>query len=271
MADLHPFDDAIRLQYKGATTFTGSVSSAYANMVGPFGGITNAQLLNAAMQHPKRIGEPIALTVNFASPIADGAFDIDASAVRTNRSTQHWSINLTQNGEVAATATAVFAKRRETWSALEEQPPKNLPPPGQLPRQSLAGRPAWVHRYDMRFIRGAMPETFDGREIEDSSSVLWIRDDPPRPLCFMSLSAIADSFFPRIFVRRAVRTPIGTISLTTYFHADSAMLAEQGERPVIGVARALNFRNGFFEQRAEIWSDQGHILASSVQMVYFKD
>jgi len=37
--------------------------------------------------------------------------------------------------------------------------------------------------------------------------------------------------------------------LTTCFHADSAMLKAQEARHV-GTARALNFRNGFFDQSA---------------------
>ena len=83
--------------------------------------------LSSVLEHPARLGDPSALTVNFASPLADGDFEITARPVRTNRSTQHWSLELSQGGEVAATATAVFAQRRPTWSA-----PEAGPPPGRL-------------------------------------------------------------------------------------------------------------------------------------------
>ena len=49
----------------------------------------------------------------------------------------------------------------------------------------------------------------------------WLRDDPPRPLDFASLTAMADVFFPRVWLRRATRVPVGTVSMTVYFHADS--------------------------------------------------
>ncbi|HEY4066637.1 MAG TPA: thioesterase family protein [Burkholderiaceae bacterium] len=266
---MHFFDTAIALTPAGDDRFRGATSPAYANMVGPFGGTTGAVLLNAALQHPARLGEPIALTVNFASAIADGAFEIEARAVRTNRSTQHWTMLLTQGDEVAATATAVFAQRRETWSAPEAVMPADLPRPETLARLDRALLP-WIERYDMRFIRGGMPAEFDAQEQPDSSSVMWVRDEPPRPLDFASLAAICDSFFPRIFVRRRQSVPIGTVSLTTYFHADAAMLAAQAERPVLGSARALNFRNGYFDQSAEVWSDAGALLASTHQIVYFR-
>ena len=38
---------------------------------------------------------------------------------------------------------------------------------------------------------------------------------------------------------------------------------------VLGVARVLRYHAGFFDQRAEVWSHSGQLLASSQQMVYF--
>ncbi|HPO18566.1 MAG TPA: thioesterase family protein [Rubrivivax sp.] len=267
----HPFDAAIALAPTGEHTFSGATQAAYANMVGPFGGTTCAVLLNAALRHPQRLGDPVALTVNYAAALADGAFTVDARAVRTNRSTQHWSLSLSQHGEVCATASAVFALRRPTWSATEAAPPQHMPDAASLPRAPLQGRPPWVRCYDMRFAEGGMPERFDAQEQAHSRSRLWVRDEPPRPLDFASLAAICDVFFPRIFIRRRRFTPIGTVSLSTYFHADAALLAAQGERHVLGCARGVAFRDGYFEQSAEVWGDRGVLLASSQQLVYFKD
>lgn len=265
----HPLDAAISLAPTGPDRYTGCTSPDYANMVGPFGGTTAATLLNAALLHPARLGDPIALTVNFASALADGSFEIAARAVRTNRSTQHWMIELSQGGETAATATAVFARRRETWSMPEAPAPGELAAPGTLPRHP--GRLRWIERYDMRFVEGGDAASFDGEVQAHSRSTLWVRDDPPRPLDFASLAALADCFFPRIYVRRRKVVPIGTVSLTTYFHADAALLAAQGDRHVIGVARALNFRNGYFDQSAEVWSDARELLASTHQIVYYRE
>jgi len=79
----HPFDDAIALTSQGEDLWHGHTSAPYANMVGPFGGITAAQALNAVLGHPKRQGEPVAFTVNFAAALADGAFDVQVRPVRT--------------------------------------------------------------------------------------------------------------------------------------------------------------------------------------------
>ena len=41
--------------------------------------------------------------------------------------------------------------------------------------------------------------------------------------------------------------------------------------PTLGVAKALNYRHGYFDQTGELWSPEGHLLASTHQLVYFKD
>lgn len=270
----HPLDEATRLLPAEDGTLRGHTHPAYANMVGPFGGVTAATMLNAALTHPARLGDPVALTVNYAGPVADGEFRIHAVPVRTNRSTQHWSITLSQGDEVATTATAVFAVRRETWSATDAGFPE-VPPAESLPRlqlgQQLGPGPVWTRNYDMRFVRGMMLDASRPAEALDSTSVLWVRDDPPRPLDFVSLASICDVFFPRVMVRRPVRVPAGTVSITSYFHADAKLLQAQGTRPLLGTARASHFGRGYHDQSAEIWSEDGALLATSHQIVYYKE
>ncbi|RJF96750.1 thioesterase family protein [Noviherbaspirillum cavernae] len=267
-ASMHVFDAAIALSKHDDNTYTGHTSAAYGNMVGPFGGVIGATLLNAVMCHPDRLGEPLSLTVHYAAPIADGSFSVHARAVRTNRSTQHWFIELIQAGEVAAFATAVTAIRRDTWSATDAAFP-HVPPADSITPTPAIPAAAWTACYDMRFIDGG-PGTPDTGG-HPSQSRLWIRDQPSRPLDFLSLSAICDAFFPRIFVRRPKWVPIGTVTLTTYFHASATQLAAQGNSPLLGVARALHFGKGFFDQSAEVWNADGVLLAATHQVVYFKE
>ncbi len=273
---MHPFDQALDLQPAGPAqpdTWRGHSSSAYWNMVGPFGGTTAATAVQALMRHPALLGEPIALTANYASAMREGPFSVTARPVRTNRSTQHWTVSLSQTDAsgtegVVMTATAVTAARRETWS-LNDTP---LPVDGfdpALDRLRFASS-EWTHRYDMRAVRGMIPQVWDGRA-DDSLTQLWVRDEPPRPLDFAALAAMSDVFYPRVWLRRAHRVPAGTVSITTYFHADSAQLAQTGEGYLLGQARAQVFRNGFFDQTAQLWNEAGTLLATSSQIVYYKE
>ena len=202
-------------------------------MIGPFGGMTAAQALNAVLQHPQRLGEPVALTVNFAAALADGPFLAQARPARTNRSTQHWIVEVRQGDQTVLTATAVTAVRRDTWGACEVPMPE-VPRPQDVPAREPAPASNGLRRYDMRFVAGALPLAWDGAEGEDSRTRLWVRDNPPRPLDFASLTALSDVFFPRIWLRRAKLVPIGTVSMTVYFHAGQAQLQATGTGYLLG-------------------------------------
>ena len=280
----HPFDEAVALDAlvasvdehgrASARQFEGRPHPAYANMVGPFGGVTAAQALAAVLAHPERLGEPVALTVNFAAALADAPFRVEARPARTNRSTQHWTVTMTQTGAdgvdaVMLTASAVTALRRDTWNAVDAPMPA-VAAATDVPRAPFTDRVSWVGRYDMRPVAGAIPQHWDGTEA-DSLTQLWLRDDPPRPLDFLSLTALADAFFPRIWRRRARMTPIGTVSMTVYFHVGADELAATGDGYLFGQARSQSFFNGFFDQSAQLWSEAGHLLATTHQIVYYKE
>lgn len=284
LVDAHPLDAALRLdpvpptqdapQHAAARIWQGATHPGYLNMVGPFGGITAAQALSAVLAHPDRLGDPLSLTVNFVAALAPGAFRVVATPVRTNRTTQHWTVSMSQTDAsgveaVVLTATAVFALRRQTWGAVDAVMPE-VPRPESLPRNPGTGMVEWLNRYDMRLCAGQLPRHWDGTEA-DSVTQLWMRDDPPRPLDFASLAALADVFFPRVWRRRALMTPVGTVSMTVYFHATAQELQQTGSDYLLGHARAQSFFHGFFDQSAELWNAQGHLLATTHQIVYFKE
>ena len=78
-------------------------------------------------------------------------------------------------------------------------------------------------------------------------------------------------FYPRVWRRRATPVPAGTVSITTYFHADAAQMAQVGTGYLLGQATGQQFRNGFFDQTAQLWSEGGQLLATSNQIVYYKE
>jgi acyl-CoA thioesterase len=81
---------------------------------------------------------------------------------------------------------------------------------------------------------------------------------------------MCDIFYPRVFLRRGAPVPAGTISLTTYFHADQQQLDAVGADYVLGTAHANRFSNGYFDQSAQVFSRDGALLATTHQIVYFK-
>jgi acyl-CoA thioesterase len=141
----------------------------------------------------------------------------------------------------------------------------------EVPPISAPANPiAFVARYEIQPLLGDFPRTWDGRE-SSSLSQFWVRDRPARVLDFPALACMADIFFPRIYLRRALPVPIGTVSMTVYFHADAAQLQQHGEGFLLGQARAQTFQNGFFDQTAQLWTQQGTLLATTQQIVYYKE
>lgn len=267
------FDAALMLRAsENPELLEGHTHPSWANMVGPYGGITAALMVQAVMQS-QCLGEPVSLTVNYAAALKEGPYRIQARAARSNRSTQHWLLELTQSDRdgpaVMATATLVSAVRRDVWRRQELA----LPPvqaPETFEPVILFDAVEWVRRYEIRLIDGGVPAVSDGSE-RDSLTRFWLRDAQQRPVDLPALAAMSDAFYPRIWLRRAGWVATGTVSLTVYFHASTQELAAVGSQHIYAQARAQDFRHGFFDQTAHLWSRGGLLLASAHQIVYYKE
>ncbi|MDY0133300.1 MAG: thioesterase family protein [Desulforegulaceae bacterium] len=269
---LHPFDQAISLTKK-EDKYIGETSALYENMVGPYGGIIAAVLLNSVMIHPQRLGDPLALTVNYAAPVKNGKFEIKPLPVRTNRSTQHWYLTLSQDDGIAATATIVTANRRETWSSQEKTMPE-VPDVNEIDSFSIKGLPSWFNQYDVRPIRGSMPPFLEikGEEPFKASNITqWIRDNPKRKMDFLSLASFADSPVPGVYVRRNNFVPTGTVSFTVYFHSTIEELNDKEDGFVLVDVESSRIHNNYCDQSGEIWSEDKVLLATTSQILYFRE
>lgn len=265
----HPFDKAVQVA-AGDSRWQGHTSDDYWAFIGPFGGATAATMLNAVLGHSERDGDPLSFTMNFCAPIARGPFDLDVRLIKANRSTQHWSIELTQNDGVAAFATAVFAARRPSWSH-QPYPRPDAPPFAEtrsFPKSGLGM--SWVHQYDFRFVEGRPALDGGTGTLGSPFSKLWLSDAKPRRIDALSLLSMSDVFFGRIFHVRGELVPFGTVSLTTYFHASSEDLVAEDAHHVLGAADASIFHRNYADQKGTLWSPNGRVLATTSQIDYFK-
>ncbi|HEY6355713.1 MAG TPA: thioesterase family protein [Burkholderiaceae bacterium] len=267
----HPFDTACALARASNSRFSGTAPEAYWNMAGPFGGTTAAVLLRAALFDQPDGVEPVALTVNYCAPPSKGGFTIDAQTVRSGKSVRHVSLQMQQHDGIVATASVVLALRRDTWSHQVATMPE-VPPPGAVAAMPTEGGPAWLQRYEFRFVHGEWrPQTQTYPTLHSAHSTLWMADDPPRALNYLSLTALCDVFFVRAFHVRGTLVPAGTATMTVHFHASAAEIAAQGPSPVLGTVDAHTFTRNFGDQIAQIWSSQGRLLATTTQMTWFKE
>lgn len=269
--ELHPFDKALALERLDDGLWRGAPDPAYGNMAGPFGGLTAALLLQAVLNDERKLADPIALTVNFCSAIAQEPFVIETKLQRGGRTTQHWSVELKQDGAVAATASVVCGSRKPVWSHQPARAPE-IAAREQLTRSLFPGRPVWTRRYAFQFAEGGLDDypRADG-VIRSARSVALLQDDPPRPLDFAALAALSDAFFVRIMHARGTFQPMATVTLTTYFHLGGDELKALGAAPVIGQADAAVFSGGFADQTCSLWSEAGKLIANGVQATWYKE
>ena len=270
---MHPLDLATALDGAPAdATRTARTSDAYWTFISPFGGASAATALRAVLEHPDCVGEPLALSVNFCAPIEAGAFLVHTRRVRANKSSQHWSVEFTQgqSAEPVLTASVVIATRRETWSHQTARPP-TLPPWDEVPPLPQGAKLSWISQYELRFVEGGFATsetTFDPPR--SPRTLLWMRDRELRTLDFLSLAAMSDAFFGRIFQVIGRIPPFGTVSMTTYFHAGANELAAHGTAALAAVADASVFHRSYCDQSVELYSGSGQLLASGTQIAYFR-
>ncbi len=271
---MHPLDEATALAgAAGDTVRRGRTSDAYWTFIGPFGGASAATALRAVLEHPDHVGDPLAVTVNFCAPIERGEFAVHVRRTRANRSSQHWQIEFRQGAseEAVLTASIVTATRRESWHHQPTSAPA-LPSIEALPRFDNRASLSWVAQYGFSFAEG--PPALGEQAIPDpprsARSLLWLRDEVPRRLDFLSLLAMSDAFFGRIFQVIGRIPPFGTVSMTTHFHAASDELAAHGAAPLAALADARVFHRSFCDQSVELYGAGGQLLATSTQIAYFR-
>jgi acyl-CoA thioesterase len=271
MTSQHAFDRAVALEPISDGHFRGHTIPEYANFNGQFGGITAAALMRAVLNDPRVSGTPVSITANYCAAVEAGPFEISVRLVRAGRTIQHWAAEMLQGPKAVATALVTLASRTESY-AYEPAKPPLVPPPQDVAPRDNGNWKGWTATYDFRFVEGSI-EGLDTQTPFDApqsaKSVLWLGQKDPRLLDFPSLTCMSDAFFVRLIQVRNQMAPMGTVSITTYFHCDEAMLAAQGHHHVLCHVDSRVFRSNFHDQSAELWSHDGKLLANTHQIVWY--
>ena len=267
----YPLDRATSLKTLEPGSHIGSTSPEFANIAGPFGGATAATLLNSVLIHPDQKGTPTAITVNFCAMIAEGEFAIKTELARSGKYLQHWNITLTQDDTIKATASIVCASRAEGFAHQPAQAPA-AKAADDYPSDQLPTPVAWVKQYDFKTVQGTIERaTQPHSPLRDAKTVLWMKDASERPADYLTLTAMADAFVLRMLQVRGTLSPMGTVTLTTYFHCTDDEIAELGTSHLLGEADSLRFNNQFHDQQMRLWSADGKLIASGNQLVWYRE
>jgi acyl-CoA thioesterase len=269
----YPFDvaeqdleRALRLEPSGAGIWNAIADPNYESGNGMFGGWTTAVALRAISDSAAGEAKPSVINVNFIAKIDPGTgLVIRTRRAGGGRSVSHWEAELMSEDADAALASAsvVLAERRPSDEHVDVAVP-SAPDPDTLelvhPAPGSAGE-----RCAMRPIEGFPP--FDRTT---TYSTAWVKETSGRSVDHLQLAFLADFRPPRSFYWSGSPRPSATLALSVFFHATSAELAEVGDNYLLSEAFGTRGAQSTSEEHLRLWSRNGALLASSVQMAWYR-
>ncbi len=181
--------------------------------------------------------------------------------MRTNRSTQHWTVQITQAGpngapNMTTTATVVTAARRDTWGE-SDLPMPEAPRPETVERMSIGPlrrgvappvRDAPVQR--RRFPRSGTSS------LHHSETRIWLRDGAAAAARLrLARRDERHVLSARLAAPREARAARARCRSPPTSTPAPAQLAEVGTGYLLGARRGQQFFNGYFDQAAQLWSE----------------
>ena len=130
------FDESLALVRVAEKEWTGRADPRREASTGMFGGWTSALLLKAVQSDAVDAGSPVSLSVHFVNAVIPGsALTVRTRSLGGSRALSTWQAELLPEGAegLAAVATVVLAKRRETFGFTDAVMPE-APPPDGLPQ-----------------------------------------------------------------------------------------------------------------------------------------
>ena len=258
-------DQSLKLERSGEDLYASQTDDRFWNMIGPFGGWMAALMLKAALADNDPAFEPVAMTVDFLKAPPRGALVLRRRCDRAGRTTAFWRVDLeTPDGRLCARSLVTLGPHRSTLAFSTRRMPE-VKPAEEAGDGSRTFIPVeWARLYDCRIIKGRM-----GESKQDAHSLEWIREADRRPLDYLSLAAICDSPFPRLFIATGTASSISTVTMTTYFHVSLSELAGVGDDYVLCDSGCERSHGGFYDQHSRIFEKHGSLLATSHQMVWY--
>jgi acyl-CoA thioesterase len=237
----------------------------YEAVAGMFGGWTTAVVLRAVVDDARSFGMPAACTVDFAAPVPAGAdATITTVLVRQGRSVQHWRADLCDGSDGSVLAHAVVIQSvRQARDGFTEPAMPEAPDPETLPEFHPPGT-AGAHIS----VRTIFPNVPFGQDSTRSSH--WVKEMSGRPVDWLQLAFLCDSYAPRIFFHSPGPRPSLTLTMSVYFTGSAQEIADVGDDYLLNEAIGTRANEGIVGQQARLWNRHGALLATTEQLCWYQ-
>jgi acyl-CoA thioesterase len=232
---------------------------------GVWGGFGIGLCVRVIEAEPEARGEVLSLALTYVSPLPPGPLEVSTRRLRQGRSIGVWEVEIRSAGmdEICIHGLITAAQRPATQRFSFAQMPKTAPPQ-DLPRQTKRGSHAQNNAFEWRAL-GLDPPAVDQVGI----SLAWVRARQGR-MDKALLGVLADASPPRVLhaLGEVMNT---TLCLTVYFHATAEKLAEVGGDYILVEYEGRVGGGGASDERSSYWSRDGQLLATSEQLVWYRD
>jgi len=236
---------------------------------GLWGGYAIGLCIRVVEAEPQAVGEPLSLTLTYAAALPAGPLDIRTRRLRQGGSVGVWEVEILPAGsdQVGVHGMVTMAKRPRTPDfAFAQMPaapePESLPAP-ELPQQ--ASRHFGASAFERR-MGDAFPPTPSG----DSRTLAWARSRRG-PLDKALLGMMTDHSAPRAMYALGRNVMTTTLSLTAYLHATAEEIAAVGDDFILVECEGRVGGGGASDERSSYWRRDGKLLATSEQLVWYRE
>jgi hypothetical protein len=236
---------------------------------GLWGGYAIGLCIRALEAEPDAAGEPLSLTLAYATGLPSGALDVRTRRIRQGGSVGVWEIELLETGseQVGVHAIATMARRPKTptfaFARMPAAPaPESLPAPEAPP---LGAELYGGSTFERRAIEGFPPAPGDS-----SRSLTWMRSRRG-PFDKALLGMATDNSAPRAMYALGPTIRTTTLSLTVYLHATVEELAEVGDDFILVECEGRVGGGGASDERSSYWRRDGRLLATGEQLAWYRE
>jgi len=230
-----------------------------------YGGLTAALLYKAMRQGVDQDRKPRYLNCNFVSPLlAEEAFEIEVTPLRSGRSATQLMGQITQNGKVCVTAQVCFGLGRDSKIQINHDTGHDMqiPKKGNFIPQIPKVVPKFLRHYDINLKAGRFPFMASKKDFMHG----WVRfKKAPEHMSEGHVVSLIDAFPCPVLQMLKWPAPASTMNwniefIHPYDHIKpSDWLAYQ--------SATRQAADGYCHMESNIWNQQGQLIAISRQVV----
>ncbi len=256
------FEAAVAVARVDAGRYRAAIDGAWDGPAAPNGGVLAAMMVRAAEAELGAQAPPArTIAAQFLDAPGHGPVQIGVEVLRGGKRVAVCDARMRQAGRLIAQMTLVCSAARPEQTDLNGKAPKALAPESTetVKIDGMPGAPPIFGRVENRPTFGS--GVFAGAADAVTGGWLSLRDDGAA-LDAARLCALSDLWWPAIFGRLTAPAAVPTLQLTVYLRSTEPPPAG----PVLARFESRHLQEGHVEERGELWSADGKLLAESQQL-----